>query len=279
MKNIEPLKRKYLNIFSNKYYNKSPLELDGDLLFKCSILSEIWAYIISILPSDERDDIFRYTIFDFDGCINSKKERKQVIPIDVAINAKNIICKYCWGKTWNDIREHFKDDEKKIKEFLRNHSVMAKRIDEGSNLVIFGESDIPIGKTMLASIVMKEAIKLRVNNNKRGQTYDWVDFSKLKYEIIKDTINAVEYRSCSWLVIDNINRLEHSSIQQKAYISDILNSFFIDRLNNKLPTILSFKFDIRKKSFNIEKEMGIGISKIVKHNKTYIVPLCEEYEV
>ena len=49
--------------------------------------------------------------------------------------------------------------------------------------------------------------------------------------------------------------------------------------NNKLPTILVFKFDIRKKSFNVEKEMGIGISKIVKNNKTYIVPLCEEFEV
>ena len=279
MKDIEALKRKYLNIFSHKYYNKSPLELDGDLLSKCSILSEIWAYIISILPSNEGEDISKYTIFDFDGCINNNKEREQVIPIDVAINAKNMICKYCWGKTWNEIIEHFKNDEKKMKEFFRNHSVMNKRMEEGSNLVIFGESDVPIGKTMLSSIVMKEAIKLRVNRDKRGQTYDWIDFSKLKYEISKDTIESIEYRSCSWLVIDNINRLEYSSIQQKAYISDILNSFFIDRLNNKLPTILVFKFDIRKKSFNVEKEMGIGISKIVKNNKTYIVPLCEEFEV
>ena len=75
MRNIENLKRKYLEIFSNKYYKKSPLDLEGDFLLKCSILAEIWAYIVSILPTDEEDDIFKYTIFDFNGCIINKKTK------------------------------------------------------------------------------------------------------------------------------------------------------------------------------------------------------------
>jgi len=281
MRNIENLKRKYLEIFSNKYYKKSPLDLEGDFLLKCSILAEIWAYIVSILPTDEEDDIFKYTIFDFNGCIINKKtkEMKQVIPIDVAINAKNIICKYCWGRTWNEIKNHFEGKEENIKEFLKTNSIMNKRMENGNNLVIFGESDSPIGKTMLSSIVMKEAIKLRIDGSKRGQTYEWIDFSKLKDEIRKDTLEAAEYRGCSWLVVDNINKIEYSTIQQQAYISDIFNSFFIDRLNNRLPTILVFKFDIRQKSFNMEKEMGIGMYKIIKNKRTYMVPLCEKFEV
>ena len=279
MKNIENLKKKYIEIFSNKYHNKSSLELSEDLLYKCSILAEIWAYIISVLPNEE-NDIFKYTIFDFDGYIYNKKtgERKLVIPENITINAKNIVCKYCWGKTWDEIRKHFNSNEDKIRVFLKSHSVMMNRSENGNNVVIFGESDIPIGKTMISSIIMKEAIKLRIKKEGRGQTYGWVDFSKLKYGITKENNEAAEYRSCDWLVVDNIPQLEYS-IQQKAYILDVLNSFFIDRLNSKLPTVMVFKFDIRQKSFNIEKEMGIGISKLVNNNRTYLIPLCQEFLV
>lgn len=278
MKNIENLKKEYIEIFSNKYHNKSSLELSEDLLCKYSILAEIWAYIISILPLNEENDIFKYTIFDFDGYIYNKKtgERKLVIPENIAVNAKNIICKYCWGKTWDEIIKHFSNNEKKIRIFLKSHSVMMNRLKNGNNIVIFGESDIPVGKTMISSIIMKEAIKLRIKKEGRCQTYGWVDFSKLKYEIKKETNEVANYKSCEWLVVDNIPQLEYS-IQQKAYIIDIFNSFFIDRFNNKLPTILIFKFDIRQKSFNIENEMGIGISKLVNNNRTYLVPLCEEF--
>lgn len=275
MKNVEALKKKYLEEFAHKYYGESSQKLSGDSFRRCSMIAEIWAYMEAIIPEESR----KCTVFDFEGyIINSEKKRQMVMPEDVALVAKNIICSYCWGKTWVQITEHYKGNEEYIKKFLRSCSVMMNRLDKGNNLIIFGESNYPIGRTMMATIAMKEAIKLRVQKGQRGQTYEWIDFNKLKSDIINDTFDVSDYRSCNWLVVDNINRFEYATIQQKAYVSEQIDSFFIGRLNDNLPTIFVFKFDIRNKSFDVEKEMGTGISKIVSSNNTFKIPLCKEFK-
>ncbi len=226
----------------------------------------------NILPRD----VSKYTIFDFDG---RSKSGEILIPPEIALNAKNLISRYCWGKTWNQIVDYYKNDEIKIKIFLNKRSEMMLRLKNGNNMLIFGESiDHPIGRTMVASIVMKEAIKLRAQYGQRGQTYEWIDFVALKNAITEDSDKVTDYRSCSWLVVDNIFQPEYWTIQQKVYMSDIIDSFFINRLNDKLPTIFVFKFDIRNKSFNAEEEMGTGISKIIHSKATCKIPLCKEFK-
>jgi DNA replication protein DnaC len=155
-----------------------------------------------------------------------------------------------------------------------------QRHASGNNIIIHGESKMPIGRTMLASIVMKEAFRLRDTHNTISHSYDWVDFSKLMREIEKDVIHneesddLIDYNTCDWLVVDNIQKKLRSEKQNTLY-TDLLDSFFISRYKSGQPTILVFKFDIRDKHFDFEKVYGTGLSRILESNKTFKIPLSE----
>ncbi len=272
MENIEIFKKKLINDFAKRYYNKTKNKLTEFELKRCSLLAEFWAYVHSVIPEGFGD----YTIFDFNGCAINRHDKtvtNNIIP-GVALSAKDKICRYCWGTSWKNIKqERIKNHNTNV--FLKNKNIMLKRRKRGSNIIIYGLSDKPIGRTMLASIIMKEAIRLRVSNLKRGQTYDWIDFSKLFDAINKDTIGLVDYKTCDWLVVDNILK-KPRSVKQNTFWSDTVDPFFLERLYNRQPTILVFKFDIRDKSFDMEKIFGIGISRIIHDKRTFKIPLCKE---
>ncbi len=272
MENIEKFKDKFTHFFAEKYYNKTKDGLTDVELERCSSLAELWAYIYSVIPDEFGD----YTIFDFNGYAINRADNttSHAISKEVAIAAKDKICKYCWGTSWKDIYKQ-KQKSEDVGSFLRKHNVMMKRFSSGSNIVIYGSSDKPIGRTMLASIVMKEAIKLRATHHTRGHTYDWIDFSSLFHAIEKDTSALADYKSCDWLVVDNIVRKPRSA-KQITLMSDLIDPFFLDRLYNRLPTVLVFKFDIRDKSFDLEKTLGSGISRIVDSKRTLKIPLSED---
>lgn len=269
MKNIQQIKNNYKEKVSKQYYNKNFKQLSRDEKRYCSHIAEIKSYIYAIIP----DDFRIFSIFDFAGRSN---DDKKLIPDEIALNAKNIICQYCWGKKWEDIKSQYNNDEK-IKQFLKDNSIMSSRFSNGNNMVIFGKSEgNPIGRTFVASIIMKEAIKTRIKSNQRNQTYDWVDFPILKKAIIDDTLDLAEYRSCDWLVIDNITKTEFVSLKQRSFISGLIDPFFLGRFIDKLPTILVFKFDINSKVINLEELMGIGVSKMVNNKRTFKISLEEE---
>ena len=274
MENIELFKKKFLSYFAKKYYSKTTEELTTSELRKCSLLSEFWAYIYSVVPDGFGD----YTIFDFNGyAVNrSSNTTGNFILPEIALSAKDKVCKFCWGMSWEKIKQEKTKNDNNISRFLRGKSVMMKRSENGSNIIIYGLSEKPIGRTMLASVIIKEAIRLRVTHLVRGQTYDWIDFSKLFNTIKKETVDLVDYKSCDWLVVDNILK-KPRSIKQNTLISDIMDPFFLERLKNRQSTILVFKFDIRDKSFDIERAFGMGISRIVNSKRTLKVPLCEDF--
>lgn len=276
MKNIETLKKIYLERFAFKYYNKSREQLCECEEIQCSSLAEFWAYVHAVVPENHA----KYNIFDFDGIAVLRDNTRDIsVPPKVALHAKNQICRYCWGIGWDYIKEETADINKDdIHSFLRKRSALPTRYEDGNNVVIFGTSERPIGKTMLASIVMKEAIRMRIASRDRGQTYNWIDFSKLLSYIAIDSSDLVNYRSCDWLVIDNIMRKSRSAAQL-TLLTDFLDPFFIERFENKLPTILVFKFDIRDKSLLMEKIFGIGMSRIVESDRTFMVPLSEEMKI
>ena len=276
MKNIEPLKKKYTDLLSQKY-KESPQKLSGDSLH---MMAEIMAYREATLPEEVR----RCAIWDFDGSVTDGENRHSVMSDDVALMAKDRICQYCWGKTWQDVNNHFKGNRKQIEKFFKSGSIMEKRHEAGHNLMIFGESSQPIGRTMVASIVMKEAIQIRCKSGQRGQTYEWIDYAVLKSKLTQyndgpPSPEIADWRSCNWLVVDNIQWRSSPTIKSKEFVLDKVDPFFIGRLNDNLPTIFVFKFDIRKQSFNIEKEMGTGMSKVALSRKTLKVPLSKESKV
>jgi len=271
MKNIEYAKKQFINFFSEKYYQKIPAELTESEMEVCSSLSEVWAYIYKVVPEEHG----KFTIFNFDGYVTGKLGQKMEskLPDDIVQDVRNKICKFCWDIGWEEINSQSLKDEN-INSFLRKRSAMMKRFKSGSNIVIFGASNKPVGRTMLASIVMKEAIRLRAIHRDRGQTYDWIDFSKLCSAIEKETDDLVDYKSCDWLVVDNILRRARTS-KHTTFLVDKIDPFFINRYSNKQPTILVFKFDIRDENFDMEKSFGIGISRILDSKRTLKIPLNE----
>ena len=259
-----------MEFFSERFYKKKSINLTELEEHKCSLLAELWAYIYKVVPEEHG----KYTIFDFDGTVISKSGGKTEgsLPVNIALDAKNKICDFCWGVSWKEISKQGKN--KNTNAFLRRKSVMMDRLKEGCNIAIFGSSDKPIGRTMLASIVMKEAIKIRITHKDRGQSYDWIDFSKLFNAIEQKTDDLVDYKSCDWLVVDNIINKARSS-KQTTLMVDLVDPFFIGRYSKKQPTILVFKFDIRDKNLDIEKTFGVGISKILNSTRTLKIPLSE----
>ena len=270
MENIEIVKKRFMEFFSERFYKKKSINLTELEEHKCSLLAELWAYIYKVVPEEHG----KYTIFDFDGTVISKSGGKTEgsLPVNIALDAKNKICDFCWGVSWKEISKQGKN--KNTNAFLRRKSVMMDRLKEGCNIAIFGSSDKPIGRTMLASIVMKEAIKIRITHKDRGQSYDWIDFSKLFNAIEQKTDDLVDYKSCDWLVVDNIINKARSS-KQTTLMVDLVDPFFIGRYSKKQPTILVFKFDIRDKNLDIEKTFGVGISKILNSPRTLKIPLSE----
>lgn len=274
MRNIEKIKSGYTRLFSKEYYNKDDISLLTEIeLSVCSSLAEFWAYVYSVVPEEHG----QFTIFDFIGYTFDKitKDRKVVIPPKVALYAKNEICKYCWGMGWKAIKDKKeKMDQKSMMKFLREHSVMERRLKSGNNVVIYGVSDQPIGRTMVASVIMKEAIRLRVTHHKRKHKYDWIDFNTLVDAVQKDSFDLADYRSCDFLVVDNIIK-KYRSVKQNTFIVDTIDPFFIGRFTNKLPTILVFKFDISNPAATIEQDFGIGINRIITSNRTCKIPLSD----
>lgn len=273
MKSIQKTKAKYERIFAKKRCNLDNISLCNKEHCSCSLLAEVWAYVDAVVP----EDYVKFTIFDFDGTSNSK-ERQKLLDADIVLNAKNLICEYCWGKTWKYIADTYSTRDS-IKEFMRNNSVMLNRLKNGNNIVISGDSDAPSGRTMIASIIMKEAIKLRMKNNMcRTQSYDWIDFAVLRESIKDDSDDLVYYRNCEWLVVDNITISEGSSEKQRAFVSELIDPFFITRYKDNLSTILVFQCDINNSLVNLKKALGTGVTFIVDSKKTYLIPLVKYIE-
>lgn len=268
----------YKKSYAKKYYNKKVDELTEKELSQVKKQAEMGAYIDGVIPDGFGD----YTIFDFNGYAINRKDnsRTSTIPKKVASRARNAICKYCWGLTWREIAKKKAEDEIEARKYLRTHSSLMQRHDNGNNIIIYGESKRPIGRTMLASIVMKEAFRLRDNYHTISHSYDWVDFSKLLRAIEKhvlhdeETSELIGYKTCDWLVVDNIQKKIRSEKQTILY-TDFFDSFFIPRYESGQPTILVFKFDIRDKHFDFEKAYGTGLSRILESDKTFKIPLSE----
>lgn len=284
MKNVDKLITQYKKSYAKKYYNKEVDELTEKESAQVKKQAEMGAYIDGVIPDGFGD----YTIFDFNGYAINRKDnsRTSTIPKKVASRARNAICKYCWGLTWKDIAKKKAEDEIEARKYLRKHSIMMRRYENRNNIVIYGESKRPIGRTMLASIVMKEAFRLRNTHNTIGQTYDWVDFSKLLRTIKTSEMNKnknksneesdelIDYKTCNWLVVDNIQKKLRSE-KQSTFYSDLLDSFFLNRYESDQPIILVFKFDIRDKHFDFERAYGTGLSKIIESDRTFKIPLSE----
>lgn len=268
MKDITRTKEYYLSFFSNRYYGKEPKYLNKLEYYRISLLAEGWAYLKEVIP----EDYAQFSIFDFNGFSLSIKEN--LLSPSSVVEAKNKISLFCWGKGWEYINELYKKDSSKMNSILRKINVMDKRLKEGCNIVIHGESSKKMGRTMICSLIMKEAIKSRMFNGDFSVTYDWINFSNLKTSLEKENLDMSEYRSCDWLVVDNIYMMSFSPYQKSLFIP-LVDNFFEGRYSDKLPTICVFKFNIDDNINIIEDNFGPSVIKLIESKRTMKILLSE----
>jgi len=228
------------------------------------------AYLKTIIPSP----YYKYSIHDFTG----SHGKDQLLEKDVASKAKRQIIDFCWEGI-----DALKVVDTSISE-LEKYSCISKRREIGNNIVIFDNSSLsqknkqnPKGKTMCASLIMKEAIKSREyvdcipRNEKLCHTYEWVEYPILENMIMNNNdvndVRVSDLKSVDWLVIDDITFFE----KKESWKRRMVDFFFLERLEEKLPTILVLKFDIIKNC--TEDILGVGLSKIIRDDKTFFISL------
>lgn len=259
MKDITDLVKKYQSSLSSA----NP-DID---YFSIKRMAEVRSFWDVVLP----EGYCHYNIGDFDGILDSGKKE---IDDDVALNAKKKIIEYCWDLTIEKISEI-----KLNRNELSKYSLIPTRRDNGHNVFIYGGDDKKkVGRTMVASLIMKEAILQRTNRDGQLDSYDWVNFSVLKEEIAKEReakelpdLNS--YKNSTWLVIDNIRIKGSESISQQMFLSSLLEPFFFFRVKNKLPTIFVFRENISQDIYvkNITNFFGDTVYSIfINKNTTHI---------
>lgn len=261
MKSIENNKKKYLIEFARKFYNKDMTELDKREYATLSVIAEIWALKSTIIPNGFE----KFSIFDFVGYCQEGDDICKLNSNSV-FKAKSALSQYCYGLKWADIKKENEQNGKTIRKFLDNNSQMKNRYKNGNNVIIYGDRNVK-GKTMLSSIIMREAIDLRMLDTSQEYTYDWCDLDILKNALIKESFEASDYRFCDWLVIDNI--VEPSGTpQQLSYFRSFMDPFFAERIKNHLPTILVFRYNVYNRLALTEEMYGHSVTSILSNKKS-----------
>ena len=268
IKDIAAKKHKYEKIYAKKYCGYDDISEcpKGDRC-ECKKIAEIKAYMHSIVGSP----YYNYSIWDFDGWTKARSENKKLLDTDVILEAKTRLLQYCWkGITLEDLST-FSDRKDDLD--LNNKSVIGSRRDSGVNVVVYAPTGdgSPKGRTFVASLIMLEAIKGRYPN-RTNESYKWIKFPMLQHYLsssdsqVSQIENELKY--CDWLVVDDITNKAGSSRASEQYLVSKIDPFFLERLEDKLPTIFVFRFDVGANSIRWEEQFGIAISGIVKDKKT-----------
>lgn len=245
-------------------------------------MAQVWAYRDAVIPNEYRN----FTIDDFTGVKNGRR----LLPTSLVQRAREAVTKYCW----NGIEEGSEYD---AIEWL-NKTAMPHRREFGTNLVIYGNPwhtepgtnglpktfRLPLGRTMLAAIVLKEAINLRLlsGTGHLSDRYGWINYQALTTMLMekangrKDFDDDVwHYESADWLVLDG---LEVRKDAGTAFRASVLDQFFTVRLQAGRPNILVFQDDISKFGVDeIREHFGSQMSnQIVSSSKTHHVVLLDK---
>ena len=229
-----------------------------------SLIAEREAIRIEIIPKG-------YGKFNINHLTGFSKSNEQLLDGDSATVAKEAIAKFLWPSlSLEDLREMQYDS---LKEKFCSLSNVDHRYSNGTNVVIYG--DHRKGKTLCASIIMNHIIDMHTYSSKNyAQIYDWISFGILRENLRnKNDENVTYLKGVDWIVIDDIGVLAGNARQAQKYDSYLLDSFFLSRMEDELPTIFVFNFDITKTNIIWEDLYGVAISKIISNNDTVRIGL------
>ena len=262
MKDVAPIKRRLERIIAKERFGVKNLDkCPDDWKKKIQAAAELLAYKQAIIP---------YPYYNYDiGSFNGKRDGENIVSPSVIEKARSSLIRYCWGETdGNKII-----DNPENQDLLASYSVMSMRRRLGHNVVIYSaSSDRPTGKTLCASIIMQEAIFSRTKINHYCDTYWWLEYSNLVKLLSDDDNLASIIQSVDWVVIDNIDEKRITSDKSQVYLSSLFDSFFFQRLEDRLPTILIFRCDINSLPPN---RFGLAIRRIFEDKNTTIINLTD----
>lgn len=223
----------------------------------CSAVAEVNGYCVKTLPSGfESADLDK-----FNGVANGCK----VLPDTVVRRIMSKIGNYCFG---DDLSDSLPNRTR-----LNQISKMDVRFNEGHNLVIHGNAGsgnsgahkVPIGKTLIASIVMREAIWRRMFSSNRAFSYMFTS-AEMLIDSVFSSKRAKEIplsRTVDWLCIDDI-------YSGRMHLSQVLDETISYRMSVKLPTVLVLQFDAAQ-SANVENDIGHFSAKMLRQNSSNFV--------
>lgn len=247
----------------------------------CETAAQIATQIESVIP----DEYQQYEIDDFTGTM---KDGRKVLKTNIVNAAKLSIFSYCWdGFDPDEIGQYSFRDRWAM-------SAMEKRRKNGNSIIIYGDPwasavqtgmlktfKNPIGRSMLASIVMKEAIRLRARAGHTADTYGWVSYNRLYDKLMQRAKEVSDYNEelniyegCDWLCVDGFE-IEKANDATRQFKSKVLDGFFDERLKNGLPNILVFQDDLSK-DLDLRSEFGLSVNSIINSRKTTRVKLLEK---
>ncbi len=238
----------------------------------CRKLGEIKA-----LTQELIEPIYRNSTFDsFTGKLPDGQRAKPFRDDPNRINeVKKQLWKYLYGDT-PMVPGGSREDYNRI-------SIIDKRHREGASVVIHGKSGVykkeqhggyryehvPTGKTLLASIIMLDAINRNKHPSGKNWTYDKVSFLELRQALKSKDDSIYDMQDVDWLLIDDLVEIaeEGSSKKASGWTKEVFDAFLIDRIQNHKPTILVCNFDIE--DISVEERMGLAFQKILSSHTTH----------
>lgn len=224
----------------------------------CSAVAEVNGYCSKILPSGfDSADL---------GKLNGYANGCKVLSDQVVRRVMSKIGDYCFGEEISDSIPN--------RTRLNQISKMDMRFDEGHNLVIHGSAGnnngsgsgkVPLGKTLIASIVMREAIWRRMFSSNKAFSYMFTSAEMLMDSVFssKKIKEIPPSRTVDWLCIDDI-------YSGRMHLSHVLDETISYRMSVKLPTILVLQFDATQ-NISIENDIGHFAAKMIRHSSSNFV--------
>lgn len=265
--------------FAQQRYGKTYRELHSTEAGVCALIAEMMVYPTFIIHPEYR----KLNIFDFTGITKGSKNPILDEPtIEFAINS---VAEYCWGLLYADIMA-LNDGRsyQQIREVLDEHLELPLRKKGRNNVVIYGNKNERVGRSMLASIIMSEIIRSRRFETCHSDAYAWLRWNRL-VEIVNnrwnDEIKINHYRYADWLVVEDISETvseyHTGTIFSSRDSEQRMKAFFDGRVSDGLVTIFTFRFDIAQEDYDIEKMFGCAVKgvlfEIEGNNRTTVIPL------
>jgi len=276
MGNIEALKRYLTKHFAKTYYSSTYEELSEAEQEKCSKLAEAHAFLNDVIP----EEYLPYSIFNFTGKVMKGGGVVTTVPPEIVEKVKDQICEFCWGSSWEDLVKVYSEGSNAetslaaARKFMRERNIMHLRMDKGANVVVHGDHLKNLGRTMIASLIMKQAIWPRLYRDESHTTYAFLPMNELKDFIVRDTEEALYCRTCTWLAVDDVE-INVGSLRARHFAFDMFDPFFLGRYRDKLPTILILRRHLSECENSLQSTYGAGISKIIKSPRTIKIALSK----